>query len=286
MKNWKTTAAGILSALIGMSGPSTALLAALQAMKPTPDYRLAIAGAVLTFVFGVARIWIGLLQNDAPPNLVEGTQEVVSKTTSTTKLGALALAVLMLSAGFTTGCTGNQVAQDIVNWVPVIESGVSITTSVVATLAPADAAIIQLAVAGFDTLANQLSTQAQAYLANPNTTILGQLQTQIVTFQQTVNASLLQAGQIKDVVSQQKVLQAIQTVSTGVTAILALVVSISKGAAKTTMVQKSTIKISQIEPLLRLDVAQRQVAEHYRESAGHAAIDVTYTMVSLEARGF
>jgi uncharacterized membrane protein len=68
MKNWKTTAAGILSALLGMSGPTTALLAALQAMKTTPDYRLAIWGAVLTFIFAVLRVWLGLIQNDAPPN--------------------------------------------------------------------------------------------------------------------------------------------------------------------------------------------------------------------------
>jgi hypothetical protein len=68
MTNWKTTAAGILSALIGTSGPATAFIGALQAMKTTPNYNLTIAGAVLTLVFSIARVWVGLLQNDAPPN--------------------------------------------------------------------------------------------------------------------------------------------------------------------------------------------------------------------------
>ena len=65
MKNWKTTAAGILSALLGMSGPATALVAALQAMKPAPDYTLAIWGTGLTFFFAMLRVWLGLVQNDA-----------------------------------------------------------------------------------------------------------------------------------------------------------------------------------------------------------------------------
>lgn len=64
----KTTIAGVLSALIGVSGPLSAFLAALQAIKggATPDYTLAITGAIATFVFAVLRIWVGLLQGDAP----------------------------------------------------------------------------------------------------------------------------------------------------------------------------------------------------------------------------
>jgi hypothetical protein len=67
--NWKTTVAGILSGLMALTGPTSGLLAALQAIKgPSADYTLAICGAVTTFIFAVARGWIGLIQNDAPPN--------------------------------------------------------------------------------------------------------------------------------------------------------------------------------------------------------------------------
>ena len=113
MKNWKTTAAGILSALLGMSGPATALLAALQAMKPTPDYTLAVWGAVLTFAFGVLRVWLGLVQNDAQdssePQLPPGQAVKSGIYTTGPKLGALALiaVALPLMLGL-TGCPANQ----------------------------------------------------------------------------------------------------------------------------------------------------------------------------------
>ena len=62
----KTTIAGVLSALLAIAGPLSAFLGALQQLKPTPDYTLTIVGASFTFVFAVLRIWIGLIQGDAP----------------------------------------------------------------------------------------------------------------------------------------------------------------------------------------------------------------------------
>ena len=64
MKNWKTTAAGILSALIGISGPVAVFLASLQQLKALPDYTLAIITACSTLIFSVARIWVGILMHD------------------------------------------------------------------------------------------------------------------------------------------------------------------------------------------------------------------------------
>ncbi len=61
MKNWKTTVAAILSAFIGAVGPLTAYLATTSNPKAT-----AACGA-LTCAAGIARVWIGLIQNDAPP---------------------------------------------------------------------------------------------------------------------------------------------------------------------------------------------------------------------------
>ena len=60
MKNWKTTANGFLAAIIGAAGPLTAYLATINSPKA------AYATGIVTLAAGIARVWIGLLQNDAP----------------------------------------------------------------------------------------------------------------------------------------------------------------------------------------------------------------------------
>ena len=62
MKNWKTTANGILAAIMGAAGP----LAAYLATQSNP--KAAWAAGIVTLVATIARVWVGLLQNDAPPN--------------------------------------------------------------------------------------------------------------------------------------------------------------------------------------------------------------------------
>lgn len=61
MKNWKTTAAGILAAVIGAAGPLTAYLAALNNPKA------ATAAGIVTLIATIARVWVGLIQHDAQP---------------------------------------------------------------------------------------------------------------------------------------------------------------------------------------------------------------------------
>ena len=60
MKNWKTTANGILAGIIGSAGPLTAYLATINSPKA------ATAAGIVTLVATIARIWVGILQNDAP----------------------------------------------------------------------------------------------------------------------------------------------------------------------------------------------------------------------------
>jgi hypothetical protein len=73
MQNWKTTVNGILSAFMSTVGPLTAFLAAVQMINSQipghgpGSYALAIVGAALVCAAAIARAWIGLLQNDAPP---------------------------------------------------------------------------------------------------------------------------------------------------------------------------------------------------------------------------
>ena len=60
MKNWKTTANGFLAAIIGAAGPLTAYLATINSPKA------ATCAGLVTLAAAIARVWIGLLQNDAP----------------------------------------------------------------------------------------------------------------------------------------------------------------------------------------------------------------------------
>lgn len=63
MKNWKTTANGFLAAIIGAAGPFTAYLATVNNPKA------ATVAGIVTLVAAIARVWVGLIQNDTPaPN--------------------------------------------------------------------------------------------------------------------------------------------------------------------------------------------------------------------------
>lgn len=58
--HWKTTVNGFLAAFIGTVGPVTAYLATIDSPKAAT-----ICG-ILTLTAAIARVWVGLLQNDAP----------------------------------------------------------------------------------------------------------------------------------------------------------------------------------------------------------------------------
>ena len=74
MKNWKTTAAGALGGFLGIVPALTGFLAAYQTIEAqipghaSANYTVAIVGAGLTCGGAIARVWIGLIQNDAPAN--------------------------------------------------------------------------------------------------------------------------------------------------------------------------------------------------------------------------
>ena len=57
----KTTINGILAAIIGAAGPLTAYLATVN------NPNAATAAGIVTLVAAIARVWVGVLQNDAPP---------------------------------------------------------------------------------------------------------------------------------------------------------------------------------------------------------------------------
>ena len=56
----KTSINGVLAAIIGAAGPLTAYLATINSPKA------ATAAGIITLLATIARVWVGLLQNDSP----------------------------------------------------------------------------------------------------------------------------------------------------------------------------------------------------------------------------
>ena len=236
------------------------------------------SGTVVTLAGALATAFLGLLARDPG--------SAASSAASTAKLGVWALIALLVPLQLTTGCSGTAVAQDIVNWTPALESAVATVDSTAALLAPADAPIFTAATAGFDAASSLLVAQAKAYLAHPSAAILAQIQNQVVTFQQQVNSSLLQAAKIVDSASQKHALSAIQAVDTVVSAMLALVQSISSKAAVAQMTAHSTIKLAAVQPLLDARQAAHTVAAHYGEPVAFARTQIAEAMRSEQQAGF
>jgi hypothetical protein len=193
---------------------------------------------------------------------------------------------LLIPLPWMQGCTAAGVAQNIVNWTPALQSAVATVDSTAALLAPADAPIFAAATIGFDAASNLLVAQAKAYLANPSGSTLGKLQNQIVTFQQQVNAALLQAAKIVDQKSQQHALAAIQGVGTIVVAILSLVQSISSRAQVAQMASDSGVKLAAIEPYLNQSQSAQIVAAHYGEPISLARAQVAQVIQEEINAGF
>jgi hypothetical protein len=234
------------------------------------------SGTIVALVSGLATALLGLLARDPQ----------ATTTGSTAKLGCWALIALLLQLPFVSGCSGITVAQDIVNWTPALESAVATIDSTASLLDPGDAPIFIAATAGFDAASNLLVAQAKAYLANPTASVLAQLQAAVVSFQQQVNASLLQAAKITNPNSQQHVLNAINAVATVVTAMLALVSSISSKAAVAQMAAHSRLKLAMVRPYLNEGKAAQMVAIHYSEPVGWARVRVTQVELGAAQAGF
>lgn len=209
-----------------------------------------------------------------------------AKSSGTAKLSAWLLIVLLLPLPWLQGCSNDQVARDIVNWTPSLQSAVASVDSTVAVLAPADAPAFAVATVGFDAASNLLVAQARAYLANPSAGTLAQLQAQVVNLQQQVSASLLAAARIVNPTSQQHAMAALQAVATIVTAILALVQSISSNAAVARMAAGSGIKLAQVTGYMDDARSAGIVAAHYGEPRPEAQRQIEEAQAVETAAGF
>lgn len=185
-----------------------------------------------------------------------------------------------------SGCSSTTAAQNIVNWTPALQSAVAAVDSASAVLTPEDARAFATATARFDAAANLTVAQAKAYLAKPSESTLAQMQNQLVTFQQEVNIAMLQAARIMNPGSQQHALATIQAVGTVVTAILALVQSVSNKGAVAQMAARSTIKIAAVQPYVDADQSAKIIATHYGEPAAAARMQVVQAEREFALAGF
>jgi hypothetical protein len=268
-KNPKTSVTGVLLAVVTIAG-------ALSQQGITLG--TAGTGTVITLMSGLATALLGLLAKDP------GEQS--NSTGSTVRLGVWALISLLLPLPFISGCSGINMAQDIVNWTPTLESAVATVDTTAALLAPADAPIFAAATVGFDAACTVLVAQAKAYLANPNATVLAQLQAAVVILQQQVNASLLEAEKITNPNSQAHALNAINAVGTVVMAILSLAQTVSSKAQVAQMAEKSTIKLAMVRPSLDENKAAKMVASHYGEPVEMARAQVEQAEKNATRAGF
>lgn len=225
------------------------------------------SGSVVSLAGGLAAALLGLLARDPESSVTKG---------STARLGAWALILLMIPTPWWMGCSGQSVAQQIVNWTPALQAAVATVDSTGSLLDPADAPIFTAATVGFDAASNLLATQAKAYLANPSASTLVQLQNQVVVLEQQVNASLLAAAKIVNPSSQQQAINAINGVLAIVGAILALVESVSSASAKARMAAEARIKIAAIQPYFNRNLAAKIIAAHSSEPLEIATAEVIH----------
>ena len=261
-KHPKTSAAGLLIAVASVAGVLSQQ--GLTLGKAGSGTVVSLAGALATALLGL------IAKDPGAPS----TQQVSGSTNQQAKLGAWMLIALLIPLPWMQGCSGTSVAQDIVNWTPALQSAVATVDSTASLLAPADAPVFSAATSGFDAASNLLVAQAKAYLANPSASLLAQLQTQIVTLQQQVNAALLQSARIVDAASQKHAMAAVQAVSTIVNAILALVQQISSKAAVAQMASHAGVKLAIVQPYLDKSGAAAIVATHYVEPVAEAQAQV------------
>ena len=203
------------------------------------------------------------------------------------KLAVWALVALTLAGALPmSGCTASQVAQDIVNWTPSLQSAVATVDTTAAILLPVDAPIFAAATVGFDAGSTIVVALAKSYLANPSAGVLAQLQTAIVTLQQQVNTAVLQAAHIVNPASQQHALAALNAVATVINTMLGLVQQIGGKAALALLAQHSTVHLADVAPYLDRSAAGAVLSTHYGLSsqAGLAAADSG--LAQLEAAGF
>ena len=298
-KHPRTTATGVLIAVASVAGVLAQQGVTLGHMGS--GNAVTLAGALATALLGLLARDPGGDAKTGGTGKDDGGVESDSRTSGAATLdvntpgasstsGAIlrtgVVIALLLPLPLLDGCTGKSVAQEIVNWTPMMQSAVATVDSTAVMLSPENEKAFAAVTAGFDSASNVLAVQAKAYLANPTADMLAQLQTQVVTFEQQVNAALLTAAGIVNPANRQRALMAVQAVATAVAAILALVQSSSSGEAVASMAANAGIKLAEVAPLMDGKAEVRMVAAHYDESEEMAAVQLGQAHAAALQAGF
>jgi hypothetical protein len=174
--------------------------------------------------------------------------------------GALvALLCISLCVLPVVGCTQQQkisVAQEIVNWTPVLVSTADTVNASIEALDPATTLILGPLTLGINALAPEVEKAAQAYLANPNQTTLQVLQAVVTQIQQDVSTALLSAAKITNPASQATATKDVNLVATIINTILAMVQSISTKAQVAAMASHVQLQLALVRPYMDRNAMQ------------------------------
>lgn len=211
------------------------------------------------------------------------------------KRGTVSLVVLGVGPVglMSVGCSGQSIAQDIVNWTPALQSWAATAASAASVLLPADAALIAAALAAFDAASNLVASEAKAYLANPGQTTLQALQTAVITLQQNISQALLTVVRIVNPNSQTLITNQLNAGATIINSILALILQIKgntvatttaamKASGKTAFLTIQDVKRGNPQMAFKVDI----VANHYDIAQHKAANDIQYAILQLQQEGF
>jgi hypothetical protein len=201
-------------------------------------------GTMVTLIAAVATALLGLLSKDpgSPASLP-----------TSSKLGCLALIMLLFMLPFETGCTQQQkvnVAQEIVNWTPVLVSTADTVSAAVQALDPATVLILGPVTVALNAFAPEVQKAAQAYLANPSQSTLQVLQAVVLQIQQDATKALLAAAKITNPASQALAVKDVNLVATIANTLLALVQSISTKTQVAAMAAQVHVTLAQVRPLM------------------------------------
>lgn len=177
-----------------------------------------------------------------------------SKSNSVYK-SVIIFAWLAVTIAAITGCTSQQVqtvANEIVAWLPAIDTGIASIDNLIVTFQPSDAATVAEINAALKTASTQFTAVANAYQSKPSASTLADLQAGIVALQQSTNQAVLDAYRVTDPASQAKILTAVNAVAAAANTVLALVASVSNKTQVQAMRQRATVKLSQVPTLGRV----------------------------------
>jgi len=194
---------------------------------------------------------------------------------------AIVISALLLT---TTGCssqqklTVTQVVQKVDAALPSIIAAATPVAAMIEQLNPADATAIGVKADAFVTLATQAKQLADAYLANPTTSALQQLQTAINTLQQNVSSATLNAVGIKDAESQAKAKLILGGFATLVAIVFGAISTTQTQAQLKALADTHTINMAALRPYLDERRLQRATEDYGRPwyVPAYAAVDQAF----------